>query len=308
MDPFVVDTPRGRFAGLSAGAPGAPLALFLHGFPDSADAWAPVLAMAAARGYHAVAPFLRGYAPSVLEGPYDADSLALDIVAIADALGAETFALAGHDWGAVVSYVVAARHGARVSAMVTMSVPHPVAFLEDLGKSRAQLSRSWYMGFFQLPGVAERVVPRDRFAFIDRLFREWSPNLRVEPEALAKVKAALSPGFPAAIEYYRAMAWPPRDALARLRSVSDRTIETPTLHLTGALDGCIGPEVGRGQRRFFKGAFASEVLPGFGHFLPWENPRVIGERILSWFDAFPAPSRAVNEPGDPMARGDRRGG
>ena len=100
------------------------------------------------------------------------------------------------------------------------------------------------------------------------------------------MKAALAPGFPAAIEYYRALAWPPRDALGRIRAVSDLPIDTPTLHLTGAVDGCIGPDVGRGQRRFFKGPFASEVLPGFGHFVHWENPAFIAERVLSWFAAF----------------------
>lgn len=288
MDSLDLNTGRGRFACLAAGDPSAPLALFLHGFPDSADAWSPVLERAAARGYRAVAPFMRGYAPSVIEGPYDADSLADDVLGIADALSAPSFSLCGHDWGAVVSYVVAARFGPRVSSMVTMSVPHPVAFLEDLGKSRAQLARSWYMGFFQIRGVAERVVPRDHFAFVDRLFREWSPGLRVDPEALDRVKTAIAPGFPAALEYYRALAWPPRDALARIRSVSDRSIETPTLHLTGAADGCIGPDIGRGQRRFFKSAFASEVLPGLGHFLQWESPQMIGERVLSWFDAFNA--------------------
>lgn len=281
-----LDTSRGRFACLTVGDPTGPLALFLHGFPDSADAWRPVLERAAQRGYHAVAPFMRGYAPSVLEGPYDGDHLAGDVVAIADALGAERFSLAGHDWGAVTSYVVGARHGARLSSMVTMSVPHPVAFLDDLGRSRAQLARSWYMGFFQIRGVAERVVPRDHFAFLDRLFREWSPGLRVDPAALDRVKQAIAPGFPAALEYYRALAWPPRDALARLRSVSDQPIEVPTLHLTGAADGCIGPEIGRGQQRFFKAAFASEVLPGLGHFLQWEAPDVVAERLLSWFDAF----------------------
>jgi pimeloyl-ACP methyl ester carboxylesterase len=288
MDPVLLTTPRGRFGCLVVGEPGAPVALFLHGFPDSADAWEPVLRLAAARGYRAVAPFMRGYSPSVAEGPYDVDSLALDVLAVADALGAERFSLCGHDWGAVVGYVVAARHGARVSALVTMSVPHPVAFLEDLAKSRAQLARSWYMGFFQLRGVAERVVPRDHYAFVDRLFREWSPGLRVDPDALDRVKAALAPGFPAALEYYRAMTWPPRDALGRIRFASDHPIACPTLHLTGADDGCIGPEVGKGQRRFFRGPFASEVLPGLGHFLPWEAPAAIGERVLSWFDAFPA--------------------
>ncbi|MBI2395500.1 MAG: alpha/beta hydrolase [Deltaproteobacteria bacterium] len=280
----VVSTQRGRFALLAEGDPGAPLSLFLHGFPDSADAFRPVLAAAAARGHRAVAPFLRGYAPSTLEGPYDAEALADDVVAIADALGAPRFSLVGHDWGAVVSYVLAGRHPARVSSLVTLSVPHPIAFLEDLVRAPAQLRRSWYMAFFQLRGVADRAVPRDGFAFVDRLFRAWSPGLRVEPGALERVKAAIAPGFPAAIEYYRALLWPPGGALARARAVASRPIHAPTLHLTGADDGCIGPGVGRAQRRFFRGAFVSEVLPGVGHFVHWERPELIAERAVAWID------------------------
>lgn len=284
----VVSTRRGRFALLEEGDPRAPLVLFLHGFPDSADAWRPVLAAVAARGYRAVAPWMRGYAPSALEGPYDAEALADDVVAIADALGARTFSLVGHDWGAVVSYVLAGRHAARVSSLVTLSVPHPIAFVEDLLRAPAQLRRSWYMAFFQLRGLADRAVPRDDFVFVDRLFRAWSPGLHADRDALDRVKAAIAPGFPAAIEYYRALLWPPGEALDRVRAVARRPIDAPTLHLTGADDGCIGPDVGRAQRRFFRGAFASEVLAGVGHFVQWERPALVAERALAWLNAHPA--------------------
>ena len=75
VDGFVA-TARGRFAVRSVGDPGAPLVLCVHGFPDVPHSWDEVARDLAAAGYRAVAPFLRGYAPSVLEGPYDIDSLA----------------------------------------------------------------------------------------------------------------------------------------------------------------------------------------------------------------------------------------
>lgn len=293
-EPRFLDLPRGRFAYLSEGDPRDPLVLVLHGFPDTPHGFAPVLARVARTGRHAVAPFLRGYAPSTGEGPFDADTIADDVLAIAQALAPDApFSIVGHDWGAVVTYAVLGKSD-RARAAVALSVPHPVAFLEDLARVPAQLRRSWYMGLFQLRGVAERVVARDHFALIDRLTRDWSPGLRIDRPSLDRIKAAIAPGFPAALEYYRALAWPPADALRRVREARARTITTPTLHLTGACDGCIGPEVGRSQQRFFTGPFSSVVIEGAGHFLQMEQPELVAAHVLDWLaEHDPAAPRAA---------------
>jgi pimeloyl-ACP methyl ester carboxylesterase len=261
---MIVDTPRGSFSCFSHGE--GPLVLFLHGFPDSPHAFVPV--MERVTGYRCVAPFLRGYAPSVLEGPYDIDTLAADVRALGDALSPSApYAIVGHDWGAMIGYLAA---GPRTSALVTMSVPHPSSFARALLVDPAQLRRSWYMAFFQTP-FAERIVKRDDFAFIDRLFRAWSPSLTADTR---NMKDALRPGFPAALEYYRAM---PRHLRRRWPRIA-----TPTLYMVGRQDGCIGADVGRDQHRYFDGPFAREIVEGAGHFLQWEKPELIADRVASF--------------------------
>lgn len=285
---------RGRFVALASGR--GPLLLVLHGFPDSPHGMLPLVERAAARGFRAVAPFLRGYAPSTGEGPFDVDTLAADVLAIAEHLApGEPFDLVGHDWGAVISYALLSRASERVRAAVTLSVPHPLAFVRDL--DAGQLRRSGYMGLFQLRHVAERVVARRDFAFLDRLWSTWSPRLdpRVATAAIAHAKAAITPHFPAAIEYYRALAWPPVAAARRLRETAARRIDTPTLHLTGADDGCIAPYVGRArQADFFRGPFASETIASAGHFLVLERPDEIATCALGWITRF---SRDVRKTG-----------
>ncbi len=261
-----LDTPRGRFAYFSRGPAEGPLVLFLHGFPDTPHAWLPVMERMA--GYRCVAPFLRGYAPSVLEGPFDIDSLAADVRALGDALSPSTpYAIVGHDWGAMLTYLAA---GSRTAAAVTLSVPHPSSFARALLEDPAQLRRSWYMFFFQLP-FAERIVARNDWAFVDRLFRTWSPSLRADTR---EVKQALRP---AALEYYRAM----------LRHAARKwpRIATPTLYLVGREDGCIGADVGRDQHRYFDGPFARETIEGAGHFLQWEKPELVAELVRGWLAA-----------------------
>lgn len=272
----------GDFAALAAGPVDAPPVLVLHGFPDSPATFAPFLEELAARGHRAVAPWLRGYAPSPLAGPYDADRLADDALALASRLGGgRPVAIVGHDWGAVVTYVACARAPAQFSAAVTLSVPHPATFVRALARP-GQLRRSWYMLAFQAPG-AERLAAARDFALIDRLWRAWSPTFRLPAALRDELHATLRASWPAPLSYYRALTRPPGAALARLRR-RDR-IAVPTLYLHGAVDGCIGPEVGVGAERFFTGGYRREVVAGLGHFLAAEDPDQLATRVDAWLRA-----------------------
>jgi pimeloyl-ACP methyl ester carboxylesterase len=258
-----VTTSRGRFAYFESGT--GPLVILLHGFPDTPHAFLPV--MERLPGFHCVAPFLRGYAPSPLDGPFDGDSISADIASIGDALSpSRPYAIVGHDWGALIAYALAEK--GRVSSMVTMSVPHPGSILAD--PSLGQLRRSWYVFYFQL-GLSNKTVERDNFAFIDRLYKTWSPSLVAN---LTDVKNTLRESHPAPLGYYRAM---PRQLGRKWPK-----IKVPTLYLVGAEDGCISPELGRDQHKFYDAPFAKEVIPRAGHFLQWERPEVIAELIRGW--------------------------
>src|SRR5271169_1107259 len=86
-----------------------PLVLCLHGFPDTAHSFRYQMPMLADAGYHVVAPFMRGYAPTgaAQDGRYDIGALGEDALALIDALGASDAIIFGHDWGATAAYEAA---------------------------------------------------------------------------------------------------------------------------------------------------------------------------------------------------------
>jgi pimeloyl-ACP methyl ester carboxylesterase len=283
-----IETATGQFAYLSGGTGGGPLILCLHGFPDSPRSFLPLLERLAAAGHRWAAPWMRGYAPSVLTGPYHAEQLAADVHALARALSPDApVVVLGHDWGAVAGYVAASQPGAEISRLVAMAAPHPLAFLKNTLRRPAQLRRSWYMGLFQLRGIAERILARDDFALVDTLWRRWSPGHAENRELRDEIKHSLAASMPAPLEYYRAMLWPPRAALQRIREAGagERRIRLPVLHLQGERDGCIHPEVCVGQEQYFAGPFTSLVVPGVGHFLQLDDPERVARHVLDFLAA-----------------------
>ena len=280
------------FAYLEAGPVGGPLALCLHGFPDHAPTYTEsgLLDALAGAGYHAVAPWLRGYAPTGLapDGNYEIASIALDALALADALAPDDDAvLIGHDWGAIAAYVAVGHRPDRFSKLVTMAVPHQAALMARFLSTPEQLKRSWYIFFFQTP-LAEMVVPMNDFAVVDLLWRDWSPGLVPDPAFLRSLKDTLgSPGSTeAAIGYYRAMlgSTPANPELADVAGAGSGPITVPTLYLHGADDGCMGIElVVEGEiTPFFPAGIDIDVVPAAGHFMHLDRPELVTRRILDF--------------------------
>src|ERR1700678_3431182 len=107
MEPKTITANGLEFAYFEAGPVGGPLALCLHGFPDSAHTWRHLLPELAQAGFHAVAPFLRGYAPSGLApgDRYQVGGSVRDASALHQAFDADADAvIVGHDWGALATY------------------------------------------------------------------------------------------------------------------------------------------------------------------------------------------------------------
>jgi pimeloyl-ACP methyl ester carboxylesterase len=276
-----IELSRGTFSYLENGPADGPLALLFHGFPDIPRTFEAQLAALGAAGYHAVAPWMRGYAPSTLQPPFTAGHIADDMVALAEALGGgKPVELIGHDWGAGHGYQAVARAPQLFRHFVAMAVPHSTASFENMSRSRAQLRRSWYVFFFQLRGFADRRVMKDDFALIDRLWHDWSPGYRAPPEHMAELKRTLKESMPAPLQYYRAAIG--LSTGRQMRAFGETPISVPTLHLHGAQDGCLGLELGKGQERYFSGRFSSESIPGAGHFLHLERPDEVNTRILAW--------------------------
>ena len=277
-----------EFGLLEAGT--GPLALCLHGFPDSAYTWRYLLPALAEVGFHAVAPFLRGYAPTAVpdDACYGLGALVADAVALHQALDGDGDAvLIGHDWGAEAAYGAAAFAPDRWRRVVTLGVP-PLALDPVLFGDYQQLKRFFYLFWFRdsLARAAE-VVAADGMAFLDRLWRDWSPGYDAA-EDLARVKESLRQpaNLQAAISYYRdpASATAPGDAVpyaAEEHAASLRGSQ-PTLYLHGSADGNIAVELVGGAEPLLPASSRLTVVQGAGHFLHLEQPAEVNRHILAW--------------------------
>jgi pimeloyl-ACP methyl ester carboxylesterase len=282
--PLTVTANGLRFAYLEEGPADGPLALCMHGFPDTAHTWRHLLPRLADAGYHAVAPFLRGYAPTEVpaDGHYDTGTLALDAAALHEALGGGSDAvLIGHDWGALLTYPAAAHQPERWAKIVTLAVPPPASLgfgFFDFG----QLRRSFYVFLFQTP-LAELAVSLDDHAFLDRLWADWSPGYDGTWD-LARVKESIGSeaNLAAAIGYYRAtFAGPPDDpAAAAAQAAGETTAPQATLYLHGTADGAMGIDVIGPVTEHLGEGSELVVVEGAGHFLHLEQPDLVNGHIL----------------------------
>lgn len=265
-----------------SGSPDAPLVILTHGFPDNASTFDAQVPALVAAGFRCVTPTLRGYAPSGLARGkrYDAAALGHDLVGLADHYAPRAkVRLVGHDWGAVASFAATAIAPARFSHLVSLAVPHARALLANT--SAAQLRRSWYMGFFQLPTIAEARLIRDDHAMIEELWRDWSPGYRAPAEEMRHVKEAISGREHEVLAYYRALL-SPRALLGDTRNLLRARTRVPAIHLHGEDDGCIGVECARGAERWYLDSYALKQIAGAGHFLQRERPDEVNAELLAF--------------------------
>jgi len=277
-----------EFSYLEAGPAQGPLALCLHGFPDTAHTWRHLMPALADAGYHAVAPWMRGYAPTAIpeDGVYQVGALAVDACALHEALGGDGDAvLVGHDWGAFAGYGAAALHPDRWRRLVTMAVP-PLAASASSFFTYAQMKRSFYVFLFQTP-LAEMAVSADGHEFLDRLWADWSPGYDAAWD-VAQVKESIGDpaNLEAAIGYYRAVFDPTRHdpAYDQAQAASASRPPQPTMYLHGENDGALGLDAIGDVRAALSEGSEHVVVEDAGHFLHLERPDVVGAHIMGFLE------------------------
>lgn len=271
---------------VTVGGRGDPL-IFLHGFPESRRTWRHQVANLV-EDHFVVAPDQRGYAhsskPPRVED-YSQEELAADVIALADALGLETFTLAGHDFGGIVAWSTASRYPDRVARLVIANAPHPVVWQRGVVSDPEQRAASQYITMFQDPSTADRIAASGFDTFFDtRLMAQMDPT-KVTPEDRAAAIDALSvPGaFLAMTRWYDAvgMVVPPIDAEAEVPTWATESIapvKMPTLVVWGMADQNLKPSQLEGITEIVSDLTLVE-LPRTGHFSPWESPAEVTTAI-----------------------------
>jgi pimeloyl-ACP methyl ester carboxylesterase len=264
------------------------LALLLHGFPDTAQTWRHLMPQLADMGYRVVAPFMRGYAPSAVpsDGCYQTAMLARDANALHESLGGDSEAIIiGHDWGAPSCYGAAIDAPTRWHRVVGMAVPPTAALGMAFVQNLEQIKKSWYMFFFQ-HGLADLVVGANNHAFIEMLWRDWSPSYDAKVDLEFVRKSLADPkNLQAALGYYRATLGDGyRDPqLSDLQNQMAAGVPTqPLLYLHGANDGCIGADVVESAKKIAPANVKFEVVEAAGHFLQLEQPKVVNKLICDF--------------------------
>ncbi|MES2164854.1 MAG: alpha/beta hydrolase [Pseudomonadota bacterium] len=271
-------------------ADGKPV-LLLHGWPYDIHSYAEVAPLLAAQGYRVIVPHLRGHgstrflSDATFRNGQQA-AVALDIIALMDALKIEQAILAGYDWGARTANIIAALWPQRCKAMVSVN-----GYLIN-NRERNQLPLSpqvehgwWYQFYFATErGKAGYQANRREFARL--IWRANSPQWRFDQATFERSAASFdNPDYIAiVIHNYR---WrlsveqgdPKYDALER-RLAAGPVIAVPTITLDGDSDGVAPATDGLGYAARFTGKRTHRVVKGVGHNLPQEAPQAFAQAVI----------------------------
>lgn len=259
------------FTALSVGQEDGPLVVLLHGFPEFADAWAEIMPQLAGAGFRVVALDQRGYslgARPLEVSDYDAAHLTSDVLALAEALGAPSFHLIGHDWGGFLAWRLGAQHPERVRSLAVLSTPHTDAFRDAVASDPDQQAKSQYIQLFRMPGhVAETMLLADDAARLRSVYQGKLSAAQVE----SNVRRLAEPGvLTAALNWYRALK----------RESAIGKVRVPTLYIWGDQDLALGRVAAEATANFVDASYIFEVLAGQSHWLLEDAPEQVGRLLL----------------------------
>jgi len=250
--------------------------LFLHGFPEFWYSWRHQLAFFAP-SYRCIAPDLRGYNETDARPPYDVDTLVADVLGLLDACGIERAHVVGHDWGGALAWVLATKAPERLISLSVLNCPHPARFRKGLWQ-RGQWLRSWYIAFFQLPWLPERVLAVDDYRRLARmLIRDVRPGTFTREDVKAYLEAGRRSGLHGGIEWSRAAA-------RKGFGLPDPPplITVPTLLIWGEDDIALGKHLAAGTEEYVQD-LSVRFLPGISHWVQQEAPAEVNAALAEHF-------------------------
>ena len=273
--------------GPAAGPPG----FLMHGFPYDVHSYAEVAPILGTAGCRVIVPYLRGFGPTrflsdaTLRSGEQA-ALGADLLALMDALDVPRAVLAGYDWGGRAACVVAALWPERCTGLVSLNSYN----IQNIARAMEPDTpdnelRLWYQYYFHSERGRAGLV-KDRRAVTRLLWRLWSPTWAFDEATFERSAAAFdNPDFvEVVIQSYRhrfgLVAGDPAYTQIEQKLAAQPVIPVPTITFDGADDGVRPPADTAAHARQFTGLRSHRVVPGVGHNMPQEVPRVFADAVL----------------------------
>ena len=265
-----------------AGSADNPDLYLLHGFPEFCRCWEPQLPELT-REFRCIIPDLRGYAASdkPVRG-YNIRSTAADLYALIRHFSGEEqprVRVAGHDWGGYATWGLAYLAPQVLDRITVLNSPHPWMYLKRLFVS-GQLFKAWYVGFFQIPVIAEWFLTRGGGDGVEATLRAGSAHFeRFSPEYVSAVRQnILLPGAaPATLEWYRTAS---RYFLTGARFMRGTT-RVPVQMIWGDQDAALSVSLTKGLIHYAP-EHRVDLVQGAGHYVTHEAPLRVTRLLLDW--------------------------
>lgn len=274
-----------------SGPEGGPPAVLLHGFPYDVHAYAEVVPILADAGCRVVVPYLRGFGPTQFVDAATPRSgeqaaLAADLRALLDALAIPKAVMAGYDWGGTAACVAAALWPERCTGLVSFNSykVQAIAHADEPAPPENEF-RYWYQWYFHTER-GRAGLTQNRRDLCRLLWRLWSPTWAFDDATWERTAPAFdNPDFVDIVihsyrhRYGKAAGDP---AYADLQAALDQMpeIRVPSITFDGADDGVMSPAGTADQGHHFTGPRTHHTLPGVGHNMPQEAPRVFADAVL----------------------------
>ena len=248
--------------------------VLLHGFPESSVMYSELIPVLASAGYQVIAFDQRGYSPGARPNGLDAyqtEHLTQDVLDVADVVGFDKFHLVGHDWGAVVGWLLVMENHPRIISWSALSIPHMGAYADAMANDPDQQSRSAYVGFFQTPWLPEAAFSFNNFKMMkSALYGEHKAETRAEYLSLFSEPGALT----SALNWYRA------SGITNITNPQDSTVSIPTAYIWGNQDNVVGDAALAAQEKYFDNNLTITELDT-GHWLTETKSEEVNIAVLS---------------------------
>jgi epoxide hydrolase 4 len=265
-----------------AGSKDDPLVILLHGFPEFWYSWRYQLTTLSSAGFRVVAPDMRGYNLTEKASPsqhaYDINTLSDDIHQLIISLTNQKAYLAGHDWGGVVTYAVAARFPEVVERIVVLNAP-PCAKMYTESLSWTHTFKLWYIALFRCPVLPEYIFGYNRAYLLAQGMRHCASHPDAfDDDTVELYRDAMSHNgaLTCMLSYFRNID------LSAQQSEKHPPIVVPTLVIWGLQDPVLLPEMCQDLSQLIHAPLEIIELD-CGHWAPQELPDQVSSRMMTFF-------------------------